>query len=70
MAVAAVVSLSNVPSWSMVGGDASVTAERITASDLRYRIGVVSDLAAQILFVFWSWPCINCSRELTRDMPR
>ncbi len=52
MAVAAVVSLGNVPSWSMVGGDATVTAARITASDLQYRIGVVSDLAAQILFVF------------------
>jgi len=52
MAVTAVVSLNNVPSWSMIGGDAAATANKIAASQLLYRIGVVSDLAAQILFVF------------------
>lgn len=52
MAVAAVVSLNNVPSWSMVGGDAAANANRIAGSQLLYRIGIVSDLAAQILFVF------------------
>ena len=51
MAVTAVVSLNNVPSWSMVGGEAAATANKIAASQLLYRIGVVSDLAAQILFV-------------------
>jgi hypothetical protein len=52
VAIAAVVSLNNVPSWSMVGGDAAATANKIAASQLLYRIGVVSDLAGQILFVF------------------
>jgi hypothetical protein len=52
MAVAAVVSLNNVPSWSMVGGNAAAVANKIAASQLLYRIGVVSDLVAQILFVF------------------
>ncbi len=52
MSVAAVVSLNNVPSWFMAGGDAEATADKIAASPLLYRIGVVSDLAAQILFVF------------------
>jgi hypothetical protein len=52
MSAAAVVSLSYVPSWSMAGGDAAATANKIAASPLLYRIGVVSDLAAQILFVF------------------
>ncbi len=51
MSVAAVVSYENVPTWSMVGGDAAATASRIAASQLLYRIGVVSDLAGQILFV-------------------
>lgn len=52
MAVVAVISLTNVPSWVMVGGDAAATADRIVSSPLLYRIGVVSDLAAQVLFVF------------------
>lgn len=52
MAVAAVVSLNNVPSWSMVDGNAAAVANKIAASQLLYRIGIVSDLAAQILFVF------------------
>ena len=52
MSAAAVVSLSYVPSWSMTGGNAAATANKIAASPLLYRIGVVSDLAAQILFVF------------------
>jgi Domain of unknown function (DUF4386) len=52
MAGAAVVSLANLPSWSMAGGDAAAIAGRITASPLRYRLAVVCDLTAQILFVF------------------
>ena len=36
----------------MVGGDAVAMAGRIMASPLAYRIGVVGDLASQILFVF------------------
>lgn len=52
MAIAAVVSLTYVPSWVMVGGDAAATAGKIASSQLSYRIGVVSDLASQILFIF------------------
>jgi len=52
MSVAAVVSFNNVPTWTMVGGDAAATANKIAASQLPYRIGVLSDLAAQILFIF------------------
>ena len=52
MAAIAVVSLGNVPSWVMTGGDAAATADRITAAPMLYRLGILSDLAAQILFVF------------------
>jgi len=52
MSVAAVVAFNNVPTWSMVGGDAVATANKIAASPTSYRIGVLSDLVAQILFVF------------------
>ena len=52
MSVAAVVSFNNVPTWFVAGGDAAAIADKIAASQLSYRIGVISDLAAQILFVF------------------
>ena len=34
MSVAAVVSLNNIPSWSMVGGNPAETANKIAASQL------------------------------------
>lgn len=51
MAVAAVVAYTYVPTWSMVGSDAASIAEKITASSMSYRIGVISDMAGQVLFV-------------------
>jgi Domain of unknown function (DUF4386) len=51
MAVAATFSL-NIPKGFIVPGDAAATANRIASSELFYRFCVVSDLAAQILFVF------------------
>jgi hypothetical protein len=51
MAVAAVVAYTYVPTWSMVGTDAASTAEKITASSMSYRIGVISDMTGQLLFV-------------------
>lgn len=73
MSITAVVSLGNVPSWVMAGGDATATASRIAASQLLYRIGIVGDLAAQILFVLLAvtlFRCSGCSRKLTKDMLR
>jgi hypothetical protein len=52
MSIAAVVAFSNVPTWSIVGGDALAIANKIAASPMLYRIGVLSDLVAQVLFVF------------------
>jgi hypothetical protein len=51
MGVAAIFGL-NIPSGFIVRGDAAATANKIAASQLFYRFCVVSDLAAQILFVF------------------
>ncbi len=51
MAAAAVVAYTFVPTWSMVGGNALATAEKIAASPMFYRIGVISELTGQILFV-------------------
>lgn len=50
MAVAAILGL-NIPSF-IVRGDAAATTKKIASSELFYRICIVSDLAAQILFVF------------------
>jgi uncharacterized protein DUF4386 len=39
------------PARFIVPGDAAATAARITAGPLLYRIGILADLAAQILFI-------------------
>jgi Domain of unknown function (DUF4386) len=66
MSVTAVVSLNNVPSWFMVGGDAAATASKIEASQLLYRIGVVSDLAAQVLFVLLALALFQLLKEVSK----
>lgn len=52
MAGAGVVSFSILPTSNLVGGDAAAVVERIAVSQLPYRIGILSDLAAQILSIF------------------
>jgi hypothetical protein len=52
MAVAGVVSFSILPTANLVGGDSAAIIEKIASSQLLYRIGVLTDLAAQILSVF------------------
>jgi hypothetical protein len=66
MSVAAVVSLGNVPSWFMSGGDAAATAQNIAASPLLYRLGLVCDLAAQVLFV----PLVLVLYQLLADVDK
>ena len=51
MAVTVAFGLS-IPSGFIVRGDAAATADKIASSHLFYRFCVISDLAAQILFVF------------------
>jgi hypothetical protein len=52
MGVASVVSFTNVPTWTMVGGDAAAIATEIARSQLSYRIGVLCDVVGQLLSVF------------------
>ncbi len=42
----------SIPSGFLIRGDAAATADKIVASQLFYRFCVLSDLAAQILYVF------------------
>ena len=51
MAITAALGL-NIPAGFIVRGDAAATASKIASSQLFYRFCVVSDLAAQVLFVF------------------
>lgn len=50
-AITGAFSIMYIPSAFIVPGDATATASKIVASELLYRIGVVSDLVAQIIFV-------------------
>ena len=51
MGVTSTLSL-NIPSAFIIRGDAAATADKIASSQLFYRLCIVSDLAAQVLFVF------------------
>ncbi|MBI3660323.1 DUF4386 domain-containing protein [Candidatus Acetothermia bacterium] len=44
-------SILYIPSAFIVPGDATATANKIVASELLYRIGIVSDLLSQIIFI-------------------
>jgi Domain of unknown function (DUF4386) len=52
MSVTSAFSLATLPSWSLSARDPSTIIEKLTSGSLQYRMGVVSDLAAQVLFVF------------------
>jgi Domain of unknown function (DUF4386) len=52
MSALMVYSYMYLPATFLVAGDAAATARRITDGALLYRIGILSDLVAQILFVF------------------
>jgi hypothetical protein len=51
-AVPAAFSIVYMPAAFLVAGDASATARRISDADLVYRIGILSDLVSQIVWVF------------------
>ena len=52
MGVAASITFSAIPTWSMKSTDAGAMARNIVAAQLTYRIGVLSEVAAEILSVF------------------
>jgi len=52
MAITGPIGLLYVPSKLIVPGDATATASNIEASELLFRIGIVSNLVCQIAFIF------------------
>jgi len=52
MAITGVFGLMYVPSTLYVTGDANATAENIRGNEMLFRLGIVSNLACQILFIF------------------
>jgi hypothetical protein len=51
MAITGAFSIMYIPSTFIVPGDAAATVARIQASESLYRVGIVSDLVTQILFI-------------------
>jgi hypothetical protein len=57
-----------IPSGFIVRGDAAATAEKIVSSQLFYRLCVISDLAAQILFVFLALALYHLFKEVNKRL--
>lgn len=51
MSAAAVFTYTTLPTWTLVGGDATAMANKIAAAGLSYRFGLVTELAGEVLFV-------------------
>src|SRR4030095_11513953 len=51
MGVAAAVTFSTIPTWTMKGTNAAAMARRLSLSPLSYRIGVLSEVVAEVLSV-------------------
>lgn len=66
MGIASVVSLSNVPTWLTPTADAAAVANRITTSQLSYRVGVLADVVGQILSVFAILALYHLLQEVNR----
>ncbi len=66
LAVTAPFSLLYIPSAFIVRGDAAATANNIVSSELLYRVGVVSDLAAHIIFVFVVMALYHLLKEVNK----
>ena len=58
----------NIPWGFIVHGDATATAEKIASSQLSYRLCVVSDLAAQVLFVFLALALYQLFKEVNKRL--
>jgi len=70
MSAVMVFSYMYLPGKFMVPGDAAATARRITDAALLYRIGVLSDLVAQILFIFVVLTLYRLFKDVSRTHAR
>jgi hypothetical protein len=70
MSAVMVFSYMYLPAKFMVPGDAAATARRITDAALLYRIGVLMDLVAQILFIFVVLTLYQLFKDVSRTHAR
>jgi uncharacterized protein DUF4386 len=70
MSAMMVFSYMYLPARFMVSGDATATARRIMDDELLYRIGVLTDLAAQILFIFVVLTLYQLFKDVSRTHAR
>jgi hypothetical protein len=66
MSVTSTFSLGSIPSWSVGATDASAVVRRILDAPLRYRLGAVSDLAAQVFSVVLVLALYDLLKEVHR----
>lgn len=70
MSIMMVFSYMYLPSTFLVPGDAAATARKITDATIMYRIGILIDLAAQILFVFVVLTLYQLFKDVSRPHAR
>ncbi len=66
MSVTSAFSLASIPSWSVGATDASAVVRKILDAPLRYRLGAVSELASQVIFVFLVLALFELLKEVHR----
>jgi hypothetical protein len=70
MSMMMVFSYMYLPAKFLVPGDAAATARKITDATLLYRVGVLTDLAAQILFIFVVLTLYQLFKDVSRTLAR
>lgn len=70
MSMMMVFSYMYLPAKFLVPGDAAATARKITDATLLYRVGVLTDLTAQILFIFVVLTLYRLFKDVSRTLAR
>ena len=70
MAITGVFGLMYVPSTLYVTGDANATAENIRGNEMLFRLGIVSNLACQILFIFLALQLYKLFKSVNQSQAR
>jgi hypothetical protein len=68
MSIAGIFSVLYVPSVVVVPGDAAATARRIGEAAFLYRVAVLGDLFASILFLFVGWSLYHLLEDVSRRL--
>ena len=70
MAITGVFGMMYVPSSLIVPGDANATAENIVNNQLLYRLGILSNLMCQILFIFLALQLYKLLKSVDQSQAR